>query len=179
MSSNDYFIKNYNQIEYTAKLILRERWREGISEYYIYIVEGNKTPSRSGLYYYLININKKRGKLNFVKGQDKTDFNIEVEDLNISYSDDKTEMMMDLNDENIVDFLLNNPNNSKWLKIYEIVYEKKIELNLFEGIIFDYIFIDGFSIKEISAITGNSKSWTQQYRKSLIDKIKKAIVDGI
>lgn len=70
---------------------------------------------------------------------------------------------------------MNNENNERWLKIYELVYRKGLEMNLFERILFQYIFLDGLSIRDIVKITGNSQDYIYKQRKKLIEKIRDKI----
>ena len=177
MSVNDYFIVNFYQIEKICKKSLKSRYGEGISLYYDHLLKKGvpKKKLEESLYPFLTMINKPNGKLHYhpkkILGTKVEDFdNIDVE-----YLDERIELMIDLKDERLVDFLLNNPNNDKWTKIYRIVYDKKIKLDLFEEIVFDYMFNKGLTIKKISEITGNSRSWVQMFRTSLIKKIKEAL----
>lgn len=111
-------------------------------------------------------------KLNYKKKLEKT-YDYEIPEVHVDI-EDLLDMNIDLKDENIIDFLTNNPNTDSWIKLYKIIYKGEIQFNLFEEIMLDYI-LSGLSIKEISKITGNSISWVYQYRKNLIDKIKERI----
>lgn len=198
MSVNDYFIVNFYQIEKICKKSLKSRYGEGISLYYDHLLKKGvpKKKLEESLYPFLTMIKKPNGSLNYrpkkILGYSIDDYIEEdhihnnfdlnrvqynIDKLDVEYVDERIELMIDLKDEVLSDFLLNNPNNDKWIKIYRVIYDKKIKLDLFEEIVFDYMFNKGLTIKKISEITGNSRSWVQLYRKSLIEKIKKEL-DG-
>lgn len=175
---NQYINDNYELIETIAKRVLKARFREGISSYYLHIYDKNKVPPNPPvhIYYYMKNLEKPNSEINYTP----VTFKLGVDDapeIAVEEGWKKVEMMIDLDDEMLVDFLMNNTNNDKWLKIYEVMYSKKVELDMFENILFDYIFVKGWSIRKISAITGNGPSYTYQLRRRLIDKIKTAIIN--
>ena len=161
-------------IESIAKKAIGNRWREGVSLYYLHLYEKNYIPKNVEVYtwFFMKNINKPSGKLNYKKKLEKT-YDYEIPEVHVDI-EDLLDMNIDLKDENIIDFLTNNPNTDSWIKLYKIIYKGEIQFNLFEEIMLDYI-LSGLSIKEISKITGNSISWVYQYRKNLIDKIKERI----
>jgi hypothetical protein len=181
-SLDNFIEENYNSMEQISKRVLKSRWREGISSYYIYLYDKMKIPTNfhTNFYYFMINLSKPQSEINYVPvvlrsscDDDKDNTSIIKENIADSVDLEATLMMqMDLEDEILIDFITNNHNNQKWIKIYEIFYEKKIELDLFEEVIFDYIFKQGLSIREIAKLTNNSPSWIYRYRKSLLDKIK-------
>lgn len=174
MKINTWFDKNYDSIENMAKILLKERFREGISEYYIHLVEKNKVPtSKYHAYWYMKNLTQKNSKLNYQPIVLRGDLEgIEIGD---SSEELKNDLRMDLKDERLVDFMINNDNNERWMKIYDIIYTKGIKMNLFEEILFEYVFIEGLSIAKIREITGNSQSFIYKMRKELIEKIKKEL----
>jgi phage antirepressor YoqD-like protein len=120
------------------------------------------------------NLSKSSSEINYIPVTLK---NGDLENINIAYDEEtkRVEMMIDLGDEKLVDFLLNNTNNIKWIKIWEVMYVNKIEMDMFETILFDYIFNKGYTIRKISAITGNGISYTYELRKKLLDKIRAAV----
>ncbi len=161
-----------------AKRVLQERYAEGISELYLHLQEKGILPPKpySYVYWFFVNLNKRRGKLNF-DSDFLLNYQVDVDGSSPPSYDPGMEwdLALDLKDPVLIDFLLNNHNNQKWTQIYRIIYDKQIELNLFESIMFEYVFLQGLSIREIQKITGNSFSWVYQYRKSLIEKIKKSL----
>lgn len=176
MTVNEWFTNNYKLIERVAKDILGDRFGEGISEYYIYLVDNDTVPtSKYYTYWFMKNLKLPNSKINYVPMVLR---NAVPEDFDIpdatNYS--KIDLMIDLDDEIIVDFLINNYNNEKWLRIYNAIYGRKVQLNLFEEILFEYVFIQGLSIAKIREITGNSQSFIYKMRKELIEKIKKEII---
>lgn len=172
---NKWIEENWSLIESIAKRVLKGRFREGISSYYIHLHEKNKIPPNPPvhIYYFMKNLDKGNSEINYIpvtfRGEDAQILNVVVSEWN------KIEMMIDLDDEMLVDFLHNNTNNEKWIKIYEVMFSNKIELDMFETILFDYIFNKGWSIRKISEVTGNGPSYTYQLRKKLILKIREAI----
>jgi len=175
---NDYIKDNWNIIETISKKVLKERFREGISAYYIHLHKKNIMPSKPAVhvYYFMKNLQRPNSEINYTPVTLKcSDDGLEIVDSSNDYK--KIEMMIDLNDEALVDFLVNNHNSDKWIKIYEVVYSKKIELDMFENILFDYVLIKGWSIRKISEVTGNGRSYTYQLRKKLLDKLKLAITN--
>jgi hypothetical protein len=175
MTVNEWFTENWDMIQRVAKDILGDRFREGISEYYITMIEKNKVPqSKFHTYWFMRNLKLPNSKINYIpsvlKNSAPDDF--DIPDIDI---DTKIDLMIDLNDEIIVDFLINNYNNEKWLKIYNAIYGRKINLDFFEEILFEYVFIDGLSISKIREITGCSQSFIYKMRKELIEKIKKEL----
>jgi hypothetical protein len=172
---NQYIINNYTKIEEISKRVLKGRWREGVSSYYLYMIEKTIEPKNinTNCYYYMVNLDKPNGELNYLPIALR-----DSESEDCEYGEDietKLDMMIDLDNEELVDFLINNDQSDNILKIYKILYEKKLELNLFEQVVFDYVFKDGLSIQKIANITGNSKSWIYRFRKDLITKIKENI----
>jgi len=166
-----YFVNNYNIMETISKKLLKSRFREGLSLYYIHLHKKKETPVylEGSITQFIKNINKPNGDLH------RSPVNLSYIDYDLGQSEDPTEkmdMMLDIKDEMIIDFLLNGKNNDKWIKIYDVIYNKKLELNMFESIVYDYVFIKHMSISQISAITGNSRTWVQTYRKQVIQKIK-------
>lgn len=166
-------------IERTAKIVLKERFREGISNYYLHLIEKQNIPEnpKSHCYYYMVNINKPSGELNYqsIKGLEFGSMDIE-EAINIGSDDSvKIDMMIDLGDEQMVDFLINNDDSRKWIEIYGVMYGGTVKMDIFERILFDYIFNKGLSISKISQKTGNGKSYTYQLRKKLLEKLKASI----
>ncbi len=61
------------------------------------------------------------------------------------------------------------------IQIYQIMYEKKIHLDLFEQRLFDLIFYENMSIRSIAKLTESSPSWVYQKRKTLLEKIREAL----
>lgn len=176
---NDYFDKNYKLIESISKRVLKGRFREGISAYYMYLYDRDTLPTNiaTNVYYYMVNMSKPNSEINYSPVTLKGSIN---EDCHITTNiEDKIDLQIDLEDERLVDFLLNNEQTDKWIKIYEVIYLKKIELDLYESIIFDYVFSQGLSIRQIAALTNNSPSWIYKQRKAVIDKIKKAINEKV
>lgn len=171
--------ENYKQLEKLAKKYLNSRFGEAISAYYIYLIKKDAIPENPHrhFYYFIQNLLKSRSEINHIPIQLKS--NIEIENIEISDSsleEKRIELIIDLSDdEQIIDFLMNNPNNEKWLKIYEVINTKKLKLDIFEQILFDYVFIKGLSIAKISNITGNTQNYTWRLRKNLIQKIKDEI----
>lgn len=172
---NKYIESNWGLIESIAKRVLKGRFREGISSYYMHMVKKNKLPKNAAthIYYYMLNLDKSRSDINYIpvmfRGGD-------IDNVKIGYDEwVKVDMMMDLNDAKLVDFLINNANNEKWIKIYEVLFSEKIKLNMFENILFDYIFNKGLSIRKIAKLTGNGDSYTYDLRKKLINKIREAL----
>jgi len=169
---NEWFTQNYKLIEAQARQVLRDRYAEGISLYYEYLYTTNKIPEdlKKNCYNHFKNYAKPNSPLNYIpvtlKGN-LDDLESPVESPELEW-----DLQLDLKNEEAIDFLLNNKNNEKWMKIYETVYRKHIDLNLFENILFDYVFIQGLSIREISVITGSSTSFIYKIRKELINKIK-------
>ena len=173
---NKWINENIKTLESISKRVLFNRWREGLSEYYFYLDRRGdipKNPERH-FYYFMTNLKKGNSAINYTpKTLKGDDLDYEIND--DGYSERKNEMMIDLDDEVAVDFLLNNENNERWLKIYDLVYRKGLDLDLFEKILFEYIFIDGMSIRDIVKITGNSQDYIYKQRKKLIEKIKNKI----
>lgn len=169
---NDYFNQNYKLIENISKRVLKDRFREGMSSYYIYLYDKGEVPSNiaTNAWYFMSNLSKPQSEINYVpvtlKGtleehhEQKWD-QIEAIDLKI-----------DLEDDRLIDFLINNEQNDLWISIYEVFFEKRLQFDIFEEVIFDYVFNQGLSIREISKLTNNSPSWIYRQRKSVIDKIK-------
>jgi hypothetical protein len=175
MTLNDWFQKNYSIIERTAKDLLYERYGEGVSEYYIHLINKDQIPiSRFHTYWFMKNLKLPNSKINYIPTVLR---NAAPDDFDTPDTTDysKIDLMIDLNDEIIVDFLINNYNNERWLKIYNSIYGNKIQLNLFEQILFEYVFINGYSISKIKEITGNSQSFIYKMRKELIEKIKREL----
>lgn len=176
LEANEFITKNYPKIVEIAKRVLKDKWRDGISSYYMHIqkkgIGKNPIPY---CYWYFNNLNRPYSELNYVPVTVRNDY----DDINMNkytYNpEDEWNMNIDLDNDILVDFLNNNKNNGKWIKIWKVIYDKKIEMDLFEEVIFDYIFKQGLSISEIAKITNNNKSWIYTYRKSLINKIKLAI----
>ena len=173
---NEWIQKEWKVLEAISKRVLFNRWREGISEYYLYLMNKNFIPANPErhFYYYMTNLSKPNSAINYVPKTLKTS------DIEFDISDNgketlKSDMMLDLNDEVAVDFLLNNENNERWLKIYDLVYRRGLKLDLFEKILFQYIFLDGMSIRDIVKITGNSQDYIYKQRRLLIEKIKSKI----
>lgn len=172
---------HYDKMREISKRVLKERWREGISSYYLYLYEKGEMPSNlySHFYYFVVNLAKPSSEINYIpkvlrKNTEDEEF-YEKTMATIVDQDNLEEQLIlkiDLNDAVLEDFLVNNHNNQKWIRLYEIFYQKKLKLDLFEEVIFDYIFIQGLSIRQIAKLTNNSPSWIYRYRKSLIDKIK-------
>lgn len=182
---NDAFENNLPKIEEIAKRVLIERWREGVNSYFFYLHNKAEVPTNwnTNCYYFMCNLKKPNSEINYIPVGFRSTTDEEQENLILTYrteDDLENELMLriDLEDERLVDFLLNNEQNDKWIMIYEILHQKKVKLDLFEEIIFDYVFNQGFSIRHIAKITGNSMSWCYRYRKSVIEKIKRAIDDG-
>lgn len=180
-------------MEQMAKRVLKTRWREGVSAYYIYLYDRQMVPANfhTNYYYFLVNLSKPQSEINYTPVVLRTSYDAETEGPNLreynSYKEHiadpdnleaKLVLAIDLDDEVLIDFLLNNQNNERWIKLYQIFYEKKIELDLFEEIIFDYIFKQGLSIRQIAKLTNNSASWIYRYRKSLLDKIRIVLNEG-
>jgi hypothetical protein len=181
-SISSIFESNWSKMEEMSKRILKDRWREGISSYYIHLSDRNKIPQNIfvNFYYFLVNLSKPQSEINYTPvtlRKSIYDDGIVSELYGSIKVDVETEMMLkiDLGDDTLIDFLLNNHNNDKWIKLYKIFYEKKIELDLFEEVVFDYIFKQGLSIRQIAKMTDNHPSWIYRYRKSLLDKIKAAL----
>ena len=167
---------NIKKLESISKGVLFDRWREGVSEYYLYLVRRGSIPKnpQKHFYYFMTNLSRGNSSINY------TPKTLKGSDLDYDLGDDgryesKIDMMIDLNDEVAVDFLLNNENNERWLKIYDLVYRKGLDLDIFEKILFQYIFLDGMSIRDIVKITGNSQDYIYKQRKKLIEKIKNKI----
>lgn len=176
MTVEQWIKKEWKVLESISKKILHDRWREGISEYYIFLQKKNIIPpSEKFTYYYMMNLRKSNSAINYIpkalNGVDLDYFELSDE----GRTELKVHMMMDLNDEVAVDFLMNNENNERWLKIYNIVYRGGMELDLFEKIIFEYVFLKGMSIREIVSITGNSQDYIYKTRRALIDRIKEEL----
>jgi hypothetical protein len=173
----DKWIKDeWKVLEITGKRVLRERWREGISEYYLYLVKRGDIPSNPHrhFYYFMVNLSKTSSAINYTpKTLKGSDLEWDLGDGGMSAM--KLDMMIDLEDEVAVDFLMNNDNNERWLKIYDIVFRGGLEMDFFEKILFQYIFLEGMSIRDIVKITGNSQDYIYKQRKSLIKKIKEKI----
>jgi hypothetical protein len=169
--TNDWIKKNFNILKRISKNILKERWMEGISEYYIWSIENDGVLNERHFYYFMWNLKRGNSKINYIpsgfKGHDG-----DIEDFGDRRDLDKVDLMMDLGDEVAVDFLLNNENNERWLKIYEVVYKGGLDMNFFEKILFEYIFLEGLSIRDIVKITGNSQDYIYKQRKRLIERIK-------
>jgi hypothetical protein len=179
---NNYFDLHYHKIEEIAKKVLKSRFREGISSYFIYLHNQDKLPARPypHVYYFMCNLSKPNSEINYIPVTFKTFDSEEAEEMmkNLPQNEDlEVELMMriDLDDERLIDFLLHNDQNDKWIQIYKIMNEKRVELDLFEEIVFDYVFVQGLSIRDIAKITGNSASWCYRYRKSVIQKLRAAI----
>jgi hypothetical protein len=175
MSINQYIQTNWELFTQISKKVLQSRWREGISEYYIHLIDKNKIPTNPPVhcYYFMQNINKPNGPLNYKPVTLKTSINdIEVAD---HFNEDELDINIDFVDEELKDFLLHNTNSEKWIKIFKVVHRREVDLDLFETILFEYIFLNGYSAKHISEITGNSISWVFGKRKKLINKIKEKI----
>lgn len=173
-------------MEQMSKRVLKSRWREGISSYYLHLYDKGVLPKNIGtnFYYFLLNLNKPSSQINYTPIVLRNSYDDMISDCGLCYkdilpSDDNLEesltLKIDLEDDTLIDFLINNKNNEKWIKIYSIFHQKKIELDLFEEVIFDYVFKQGLSIRKIAELTNNSTQWVYMYRKSLIDKIKKMI----
>lgn len=163
--------ENWIMLERVSKLVLGERWREGVSEFYIYLEKTNKKPGERFTYYFMMNLRRRNSAINY---KPITFGEGEMPDIHVS-PENAIDLMIDLDDEVAVDFLLNNENNERWLKIYNIVYRGGIELDLFEKILFEYIFLKGMSIRDIVKITGNSQDYIYKQRRKLIEKIKMEI----
>jgi hypothetical protein len=173
---NKWINDNWKLLEITSKKVLHNRWREGISEYYLYLIKRGSIPPNPErhFYYFMVNLNKSSSAINYTpKTLKGGDLDYEFGDDN--YSERKGDMMLDLDDEVAVDFLLNNENNERWLKIYDLVFRGGLEMDLFERILFQYIFLDGLSIRDIVKITGNSQDYIYKQRRALIERIKEKI----
>lgn len=174
---NDYFDKNYKLIENISKRVLKDRFREGISSYYIYLYDKGEVPSNiaTNAWYFMSNLSKPQSEINYVPVtlRDTLDDNHEKGQ---SWNQlELIDLKIDLEDERLIDFLINNEQTDLWISIYEVFYKKQIDLDIFESIIFDYVFNQGLSIRDIAKLTNNSPSWIYRQRKSVIDKIKKVI----
>lgn len=162
---------NWKDIERISRRILMSRWREGISEYYTNMERSGKEPTLKHFYYFIKNLEKPNSAINYTPVGFRSG-KIPV----VSVDDWKaTDMRIDLGNEEAVDFLTNNSQNEKWLKIYNLIYRGGLKLNLFEKILFDYVFIQALSIREIVKITGNSQDYIYKQRRALIEKIKNEI----
>jgi hypothetical protein len=174
METNKYIENNWQLFTEISKRVLNGRWGEGLSEYSLYLLESNKVPPNPPVhcYYYMKNLSKSNSKINYkpLTFQNKLDFDIVGED-----PEDEINMRIDFNDPELVDFLLHNELSDKWIKIFKVVHRGEVHLDLFEQILFEYIFLKGYSAKKISEITGNSVSWVFGKRKKLILKIKEKI----
>jgi hypothetical protein len=171
---NDFIIKNQSLIESISKKVLKDRWREGVSAYFIHLYDKNKVPTNiaTNTWYFMVNLSKPNSEINYVPVTLKGSIDSE-DNQNISYTSiEEIEIRIDLVDERLVDFLLNNEQTDLWINIYDVFYKKKIKLDIFEEVIFDYVFNQGLTIREISKLTNNSPSWIYRQRKSLIEKIK-------
>ena len=165
-------------IESISKMVLGDRFREGISSYYIHLHKKKLIPDdvNSHVYWFMYNLRKPQSELNYTPIVMRGDF---IDDHYFGHNPEKELIMnIDIKDPILIDFLLNNKNTDLWIRIYDVVYNKKIDLNMFENIIFDYTFNKGMSVKDIAKITGNSYSWVYSFRRDVIKKIKNA-VDGI
>lgn len=168
---NDYFDKNYKLIENISKRVLKDRFREGISSYYIYLHDKGEVPSNiaTNAWYFMSNLSKPNSEINYMPVTLKNT----LEEDQAYYSQiDRIDLEIDLQDEKLVDFLLNTEQNDLWIRIYQVFFEKRINFDIFEEVIFDYVFNQGLSIRDISKLTNNSPSWIYRQRKSVIDKIK-------
>jgi len=173
---NEWIEENYKMIETIAKRVLSDRYGEGISAYYLHLINKDKIPANPPVttYYFMVNLKKPKSSINYQKFQHKiqTFTGYEV----IEHNEEKlNDMKMDLQDPTMIDFLHNNDNNEKWVQIYEILYSKKINLDLFEQRLFDLIFYENLSIRSIAKLTQSSPSWVYQKRKSLLEKIREAL----
>lgn len=175
---NDYFNKNYKLIENISKRVLKDRFREGISSYYIHLYEKNGVPLNiaTNAWYFMTNLSKPQSEINYVpvtlKGTIHSKKVFEEQHHQKWNQIDIIDLKIDLEDERLIDFLLNNEQNQLWISIYEVFFEKRLQFDIFEEVIFDYVFNQGLSIRDISRLTNNSPSWIYKQRKSVIDKIK-------
>jgi hypothetical protein len=171
-----WFKENYKSIERVAKDLLGDRFGEGISEYYIYLIDKDVVPTtKYYTYWFMKTLTKSNSKINYQPVGFRLINNEYVVERSDSDDIKRSDLKLDLGDDTLVDFMMNNPNNDKWLRIYELIYSKKIKMDLFEEILFEYVFIDGLSIRKIVKITGNSKTSIYQMRKELIKKIKEKL----
>jgi hypothetical protein len=161
-------------MEEISKIVLGSRWREAPSIYYLYLEK--KGIPESGLvhyYHFCKNLNKPKSEINYIplSMSGREPFEDEL------WHDDEPymTMMIDLENEELVDFLLRHENNDKWIKIWEVFWCSNVDFDLFESRLFELIFLEGKSIKEISNITETSNSWISRHKKKLIEKIKESI----
>jgi hypothetical protein len=173
---NKWINENIKTLESISKKVLFDRWREGLSEYYFYLERKGTIPTNpeKHFYYFMTNLKKGNSAINYTPKTLKSngsDFDVS----DYSHTERKLDMMLDLDDEVAVDFLLNNENNERWLKIYDLVFRGGLEMDLFERILFQYIFLEGLSIRDIVKITGNSQDYIYKQRRALIEKIKNKI----
>lgn len=167
-------VSDYREIEAMAKRLAVGQWREAISELYITIHKKGIKPDKKWIYWFFKNITKVNSPLNYKPIAFRGD---EInEDLGGTWEQfNEVDIEIDTGSKEIVDFLINHENKDKWIKIWNIVYKKDIKLDLFEKILFEYIFIQGLSIRDIVKITGNSQNYIYEQRRALISKIKKEI----
>jgi hypothetical protein len=174
---DEWITYNFETVQVISKKVLGARFGEGISEYYIYLTKRGSVPEyvEKHIYYFMMNLKRSNSAINYksLTFQNSIPENFDVPDSGDELK--KWDYLIDLGDEELVDFLVNNHNNDKWIKIWEVFYRNKVKFNLFEKIMFDYVFIKGFSIRKIQQITGNSQDFVYKMRKSLIQKIKEEI----
>jgi hypothetical protein len=174
---NDWITYNYQLILQISKKILRDRYCEGISSYYLHLYKKKEIPKNAGshIYYYMNYLLKPKSDINYSSNMFKNQ-QLVGDEVYDDMMDAKIDLNIDFDDnDELIDFLLNNDNSKKWIKIYEILYTNKVELDIFEKSLFDYIFQDGLSVRQVATLTNSSVSWIYQKRVELIKKIKDAI----
>ncbi len=155
-----------------SKRVLKDKWGEGISEYYLILRKSKQLPLYPLPHFYstMKVLSNSTSPINYKP----VTIRHELQPNEPYYSPmDETELLIDLGDEAIVDFFLNNPYNDKWVRIWSAI--RHLKLNIFEEVIYDYVFIKGYSIDKISKITDIPKSSVYRFRTQLIQKIKDKI----
>lgn len=116
---NDYIQKNYKLIENISKRILKDRWREGISSYFIYLYDKGVLPPNpaTNAWYFMNNLSKPNSEINYMPVTLKGT----LEEDQASWNQiDRIDLEIDLEDEKLIDFLLNTEQNELWIRIYQV-----------------------------------------------------------
>ena len=166
----DYFTKHNSKFVEIAKRGLGDRYGEALSSYYMDLYKNGLPKYKNGFahfYFFITNLRKPMSEINYIPKPLLND----LTGVDVSYDPMvKVELEIDLQDDKLVDFFMNNPYNDKWMCLYKT--KENLSLDIFEDIIYEMVFIDGLSVREIAKLTNNSPSWVYQYRKRVIQKIK-------